>query len=111
MSTYEYTYEVLSPKWLEVTVEVKVTNYWVEPASWDSSGTEDIEWEFVGWTASDQDGHETCGSDDPPYEWSERDITRYLLEEHPANALAEAAERRAEYLQDKADWEASRYEW
>jgi len=104
--TYEYSYTIEDePKWVEVTVEVQVTSYYNEPPSWDSPGGEDIEWEFVGWWACDQDGNETCGEDEPPYSWSDRDITHYLLENYPKDAAEEAAESRAEYLMAQMEWD------
>jgi hypothetical protein len=101
---YEYTYELEDqPKWLEVTVEVFVTSYVNEPQTWDSPGYEEIEWEFVGWNACDQDGNETCGENEPPYSYPKEDITDYLLEHFPRDAKDKADEAKAEYLMEQIE--------
>jgi len=113
MKTYEYTYDVLEPKWLEITVEVRITYYMCEPETWDCPASEEIEWEFVGWCACDQDGNETCGEDEPPYAYSESAITRYLMSVYADDIRSEIAEERADYLLRQADWklEQQKYDY
>jgi len=80
---YEYTFEVEQPRWLEVTVEVRVTKYWSDPETYDEAADGGVEWDYVGWSSCDQNGHEECGSGEPPYSVPEDKITDHLFENYP----------------------------